>query len=207
MPPGRAPGAAGNCERSMTSMSQSTTIASQWPSRSSARSTATSDSVPSHLAHGHDEITGSNRVFVHLAAVGEAREADLSNVGSPEARPRSVRVPDCRCQTLVCVAHVEMGVESDEADPVEWNAKPKHAGPGHRIVAADKQRQEVTLLRSSGPPRGSARWLVRSKAQRARHRHGRRSWSTARGASRHHSVRSGATSAEGGRAPDRIGPA
>ena len=40
-------------------------------------------------------------------------------------------------------AHVEMGVEGDQRDPVQWQSKPEHAGPRDRIVAADKQRELV----------------------------------------------------------------
>ena len=36
------------------------------------------------------------------------------------------------------VAHVEMGVERDQPDPVQRQSKPEHAGPRHRIVAADE---------------------------------------------------------------------
>ena len=60
-------------------------------------------------------------------------------------------------QALVEVAHVEMGVERDQPDLVERHAEPEHAGPGHRIVAADQQGQRVALRRSPRPRRGSDR--------------------------------------------------
>ena len=40
-------------------------------------------------------------------------------------------------EALVEVAHVEMRVERDQANPFQRQAEPKHSGTRHRIVAAD----------------------------------------------------------------------
>ena len=54
-----------------------------------------------------------------------------------------------------------MGVERDQPDLVERQAEPEHARPGHRIVAADQQRQRVRFARWPRPPRviGAGRLL------------------------------------------------
>ena len=44
-------------------------------------------------------------------------------------------------QSLVRVAHVEMGIERDQPDFLQRQSNPEHARPGHRIVAADEQSE------------------------------------------------------------------
>ena len=134
MPPGRAPGAPGNCERSITSMSQSTTSASQCATWSSARSIACAIPSRADLADGDDEIAGRDRVLVHRLAVGEAARARPGRYSRRAARPRSARAPDCRCSgPRSSVAHVEMGVERDQPDLVERaaRARARRAGSPH----------------------------------------------------------------------------
>ena len=100
-------------------------------------------SVAADLGHRHDEIARSERVLVHLAAVGEAGEAHLRDVRSGQAildqRTHRVAV----AEALIEVAHVEMGVERDQPDLVEWHSQAEHAGPRHRVVAADQQGELV----------------------------------------------------------------
>ena len=64
---------------------------------------------------------------------------DLGDVRAGQAvldqRPHRIAV----AQALGRVAHVEMGIERDQADLFQRQAEPEHAGPSHRIVAADEQ--------------------------------------------------------------------
>ncbi len=80
---------------------------------------------------------------MHLPAVGEARETDLSDIGAgkPIFDQGANRI--AVAQSLVRVAHVEMGVERDQPDAGKRQPKSEHARTGHGIIAADQQRQLV----------------------------------------------------------------
>ena len=70
--------------RSITSMSQSITSASQCATWSSARSIAWAMPESPHVADGNDEVAGLERVLVHRSAVGERSKADLRDIGAAE---------------------------------------------------------------------------------------------------------------------------
>ena len=82
-------------------------------------------------------------MVVHLPAVREARETDLSDIGAgkPVFDQGANRI--AVAQPFVSVAHVEMGVERDQSDVGKRQSKPEHARPGHGIIAADQQSQLV----------------------------------------------------------------
>src|SRR5206468_10958678 len=72
-----------------------------------------------------------------------AGEAHLRDVRSGQTildqRTHRVAVAEAPIE----VAHVEMGVERDQPDLVEWHSQAEHAGPRHRIIAADQQGEFV----------------------------------------------------------------
>ena len=77
--------------------------------------------------------------------LANGRQADLADVaaGQPvlEQGPDRIAVE----QPLVGLAQVEMGVERDQADPLERKAEAMDGGPRHRIVAADQQGEPMCL--------------------------------------------------------------
>ena len=97
IPPGRAPGAPGNCERSITSMSQSTTIASQCATWSSARLDRALDPVAAHVADRDDQIAGRRPRRGASPRCWRRSRARPGRCSRPAARPRSAPAPDCRC--------------------------------------------------------------------------------------------------------------
>ena len=111
-----------------------------------------------------------------VAAVGEAARGRSGRCWRPAAHPRAGAHRIAVAQALGRVAHVEMGVERDQPDLVQRHAEPVHAGPGHRIVAADQQGQRMRRDARRAPRRGSAPSPARCSDPRRRRRRGRAIW-------------------------------
>ena len=83
------------------------------------------------------------RVVVHLLGIGEGGEADLDEVapGQPILEQAAHRIAVHR--PAIGVAHVEMGVEGDQADLAQRQAEAADGRAGHRIVAAEQDGERV----------------------------------------------------------------
>ena len=195
IPPGRAPGAPGNWPRSITSMSQSTTIASQCATWASARRHRLGDAVaraPRRSSRPDARRPIASRCIAAELANGASPIWAMFAPGSPSSRSARTGLP--LPSPSLGVAQVEMGVERDQPDLVERQAERMHRRPGHRIIAADQQGQRMPRdARRAGVADRRGR-LLDAHARRSRHRHDRRSGSPARAASRHRSARSAAAS-------------
>jgi len=101
------------------------------------------DPIEPHLLHGHDQIAGRERIIVHGLAVGETCKAHLRDIRPRESvldqRAHGIAV----AEALIRVSHVEMGIERDQADFFQWQAKAEDARPRDRIVPANEQSQLV----------------------------------------------------------------
>jgi hypothetical protein len=80
---------------------------------------------------------------VHLGGIGEGCEPDLADIrpGQPVLEQAADRI--AVAGALVGVAHVEMGIERDQADLAERHAEAVRRGAGDRIVAAQQQAEVV----------------------------------------------------------------
>ena len=169
IPPGRAPGAAGNCARSITSMSQSTTIASQCATCASARSIARS--IPSRRTSPMvtTRLPAVDRVAVHGLGCWRRSPGRSARCSRPAARPRSSARTGLPLLRPWCVSRMSKWASSVISPTLlERQPKPEHARPRHRIVAADQQRQRMRARRSLRLRRGSGPSPPRCRARRIR---------------------------------------
>ena len=88
-------------------------------------------------------IPAATASSIHLSRIGERGEPDLG-----DARPRQPIFEQAADRIavhrpVVGLAHVEMGVEGDQAHLLERQAEPVRGGAGDRIVAAEQERQPV----------------------------------------------------------------
>ena len=76
-----------------------------------------------NIADRDHEVSGLDRVLMHRSAVGETGEADLGDVGAGKAVFEQGTNGIAIAQPLIEVAHVEMGIEGNEADLIEVAAQ------------------------------------------------------------------------------------
>ena len=136
-------------------MSQSTTIASQCATWSSARSIARA--IPSRRTSPMvtTRLPAVDRVLVHRRGCWRSWRARPARCSRPAGRPRSAPAPDCRCSGPGRVSRMSKWASS-VISPTLSSGRPsaEHARPRHRIVAADEQGQRVRARRS---PRTASR--------------------------------------------------
>jgi hypothetical protein len=81
---------------------------------------------------------------MHGGRIGEASESDLRDIRSRETIleecPHGIAV----AEPLIEVAHIEMRIERDEANPGQLS-QCERCWPGNRIIPAYKERERVGL--------------------------------------------------------------